>query len=630
MATNTPIEDFGEKIGGARKDLAAMGSKLSGKDISSWTAEERQHYVTRDILFKKPDYKSLVDNGMPREIAYFIKTLYDSLPKRPAKPTEESQRAYVDFIRYFREKIENIYYTEQARNFCTNFVINSPYVELAPPQHGYGRAQYSNTTECITAVDFDEFRKFFRAAQFNESVLRNKVQKNQFCYSKEEKLTAEYRFRRYDGNNFAIKDDPYSGRERLVYTCGSSSEFYNVNGEMADPKFWEAATWVAINSKRDVVGINYTSKEAAIKDIAEQVEKAKKETPDTEKKPLNRKTSFIPKQLEHIQRVGQDFRDGNDITGEDMMQTFGFRGGEFGNWENQNDRQANLNMAFEAFKDLAKALDISDEDISLGGKLAMAWGARGHGNALAHYESASNVINLTKLKGAGSLAHEWGHALDSFMQKMTNNGAAGMATDNSRLSSNITHRIMDSILYNFNEETNTMSQTEFYKNALALDKVHSSSGNQNGGYWHSNKELFARAFATYIMDKLKPEGKNDYLCGHAEMASTNSESKPIYAYPRGEERIRINKEFDKLIEELKERGYIHTRNDIDNQRIVHEEYKDDKIETIVDESERVEAAEPKAEVIYLKEEDFYQPTLFEIEAEQKREEWKKAAQKGLV
>lgn len=47
--------------------------------------------------------------------------------------------------------------------------------------------------------------------------------------------------------------------------------------------------------------------------------------------------------------------------------------------------------------------------------LAIAFGARGSGTALAHFEPARNVINLTKLKGAGSLAHEWGHALDFFL-----------------------------------------------------------------------------------------------------------------------------------------------------------------------------------------------------------------------
>lgn len=45
--------------------------------------------------------------------------------------------------------------------------------------------------------------------------------------------------------------------------------------------------------------------------------------------------------------------------------------------------------------------------------LAIAFGSRGSGAALAHYEPARNVINLTKMKGAGCLAHEWGHAFDN-------------------------------------------------------------------------------------------------------------------------------------------------------------------------------------------------------------------------
>ena len=35
-----------------------------------------------------------------------------------------------------------------------------------------------------------------------------------------------------------------------------------------------------------------------------------------------RKRAFIPKQLEHITRIGEDYRKGKNITGEDMMNTF--------------------------------------------------------------------------------------------------------------------------------------------------------------------------------------------------------------------------------------------------------------------------------------------------------------------
>ena len=98
------------------------------------------------------------------------------------------------------------------------------------------------------------------------------------------------------------------------------------------------------------------------------------------------KVRFVPRQLEHVHRDGPDYRNGQEIQGQDYLDTFGFRGGEFGNWMNQNDRQASLNMGFEALKDLAAALQVSDKDIAYQGTLAIAFGARGSGNAAAHYE----------------------------------------------------------------------------------------------------------------------------------------------------------------------------------------------------------------------------------------------------
>lgn len=56
-------------------------------------------------------------------------------------------------------------------------------------------------------------------------------------------------------------------------------------------------------------------------------------------------------------------------------------------------------MSYDAFYDMAKAVGIRAEDISLPSLsrkgLAIAFGARGHGNALAHYEQDLEVINLT-------------------------------------------------------------------------------------------------------------------------------------------------------------------------------------------------------------------------------------------
>ena len=59
-------------------------------------------------------------------------------------------------------------------------------------------------------------------------------------------------------------------------------------------------------------------------------------------------------------RVGQNHRDGKDVTPDQFLEAFGFRGVEFGNWVKQGaggrDRQGMLNDAYDAFMDLAMIL----------------------------------------------------------------------------------------------------------------------------------------------------------------------------------------------------------------------------------------------------------------------------------
>ena len=114
-------------------------------------------------------------------------------------------------------------------------------------------------------------------------------------------------------------------------------------------------------------------------------------------------------------RLGAERRTG-DARDSDFTEVFGFRGVEFGNWNNQQERQELLNDAYDGLLDLAEVMDVPPRAISLNGELALAFGARGHGlsGARAHYELDKVVINLTKMNGAGSLAHEWFHALDHY------------------------------------------------------------------------------------------------------------------------------------------------------------------------------------------------------------------------
>jgi hypothetical protein len=113
-------------------------------------------------------------------------------------------------------------------------------------------------------------------------------------------------------------------------------------------------------------------------------------------------------QLQKVERNNPYQSNATKATGQQILDTYKFRAGEFGNWVNNTERQKFLNYGYDALNDLAEAMEILPEDISYGGNMAIAFGARGHGltGAVAHFEPIKKVINMTKLKGAGSVAHE--------------------------------------------------------------------------------------------------------------------------------------------------------------------------------------------------------------------------------
>ncbi|MGE7843642.1 LPD1 domain-containing protein [Lysinibacillus sp. NPDC093712] len=131
---------------------------------------------------------------------------------------------------------------------------------------------------------------------------------------------------------------------------------------------------------------------------------------------------------------------------------FGFRAIEFGNWVEDSIGEAHLNNAAKAFTDLAELLAVTNDKISLGRELAIAFGARGKGRALGHYESGYNVINLTKERGSlGILAHEWFHAFDCYLKKKFAPEYGGLLTAGAEVFMLPTeifmayHQLMDSI-----------------------------------------------------------------------------------------------------------------------------------------------------------------------------------------
>ena len=76
------IEDYGEKIGGAKKDLWKQRG-LMVSDFKKMNDRESEKYVTKDNIWQKPDYMQLVQDGLDIKVAYFRKLVRDALPRKP-------------------------------------------------------------------------------------------------------------------------------------------------------------------------------------------------------------------------------------------------------------------------------------------------------------------------------------------------------------------------------------------------------------------------------------------------------------------------------------------------------------------------------------------------------------------
>ena len=618
------IEDFGKKIGGAKKDIWKT-KYLTLSDITDWTEIEKEKYITKNNIWKAPDYQKLFDDGLPLYAVYFIKLVHDNLPAKPALNTQDFQNGYISVISDIRDKALQIKTEKDVRTFI-NGILND---YLINNKKNYG---------CFT-------NKFIRTKN-TVYLLEQEISKKQFLYTDKQKALSNYCIYFYNGSNIA-----FEANRLEVHVNHGKHYFYDMQYNKKEK--WIDNTYFVASKSHSILENNFSTLENA-ESFALQREQELSANKDKPKK-KSRKRSLIPKQLQNVIRTGTDYRCGKDISGDDMLKTFGFYGGEFGNWENQIERQQNLNFSYEAFRDLAAALGIKDSDISLNGKLSIAFGARGKGNALAHFEPMRNVINLTKIKGAGSLAHEWGHAFDFFLaskidtpfhfasqsnddlikpvidsmiwkklspeenkalQLKLSEKCQKQFTDKVKHMFDYTNRsnneksdidlaisqcisTFDESQYNLdssgkfkfhdilnaltvkmnikpmkfyslnfyliqsyaymNENSNTecrMVHTDFYNDSVQMDKLYSKC---DKGYWRSNIEMFARAFACYVADKLQPE-RSDYLCGHADSDfSVTEDKKIIYAFPRGTERETINKSFDKLFTLVKEREFLHTQ-----------------------------------------------------------------------
>lgn len=345
-------EDYGQKIGGARKDLYDVNQIL---EVSAVSLKNK----TLSAVYKLPDLRKLylagqIDATQARE----ARAVWQMIGRKPARGLADWAVKADVLIHY----IHGVLVGDTPIDFRATALAYEELQAANWPDEEYktGSLEIRHTYDGIYQVTLGR-RYAARCLTISDAV------------AKVRELAGQKKGMKFQARMFT------STRE--VFICPERRHSIIVRRGL---KSW--------NEAREIINNEYDQLVADYKAM----------------------TTISDFRSENRERRGPDYRAGAPVNVANFADAFRFRGVEFGNWVTQEERADFLGRCYDSFCDLAELLGISRAGLGLEG-LGFAFASRGVGRAAAHYEPGRNVINLTKRSGAGCVAHEWFHALDHFL-----------------------------------------------------------------------------------------------------------------------------------------------------------------------------------------------------------------------
>lgn len=486
------IEDSGAVLEGARKMYAAnYATKMQeGEALDIATAPLSKSWP-------EPDYQRLIDEGADPHAVAFMRAARDEVPNKPVASWKV--KAWAQKVQILRDFASRAIAEEELGNLVADRLKDFP--SLKQIQHKMDLYEAVGHGMSLKGMKLSEGRYGVYGREVYASPRTiwtvNKPTKSFGGWGVDvafgsTKAEAIEKFKEWHAAQDSSEAQAAKQTSFDIYTYRSKPNEVTVGKRISASKSIDLKTFATVKEARAYIADNQAELERMLAD-------AKVE-------PSERRESNAP-------RVGDDHRNGADVTTEQFREAFGFRGEQFGATMPQSERQANLNQTYDALMDLAGVIGVPPRALSLNGELGIAFGARGKGGknpAAAHYErdvtgavTANRVvINLTRKNGAGSLAHEWFHAVDNYFARMRGM-KSGMLTE-SYLQPG--QGVRPEMIAAFRDLMSTINRTGLKERSKKLDAKRTKD------YWSTGLEMAARSFESYVIAKLQDHNKsNDYL-----------------------------------------------------------------------------------------------------------------------
>ena len=646
----TIVRDVGEKIGGARKDLwkDLAGEKITKNMLATMEQNPdaaHKNIRKKNLLLPVPSEEEAEANGVDVKAHYLLKHIVKNVPERPGNTRQEREN-YIIAIDRINGLIRNAKTEDDIYGY---FNAEAALIDSSLPQHQEN-------------IQFILARKFLDEVEgikdedslFDKLIYREKTAKHKM--SPLVKLAQEATYKMLASRKGTTNEEKKENFKKHIEEIVKTKKYVPTSDSLLLGQKW-IHFLIAGLELGDITDKPFDIEFSRMKTRIGRYDATKSGTHSMVNKMYGemRDLKYDPNKVKEVSEKGGFKRDvqeevvrtgGKAYTSdkpEDLMTHFDIRAVEFGKYIDEKSGEYHVQHAGEAFTDLATVLELPGKYMGMQGRLAMAFGARGAGQASAHYEPLKEVINITKWRGGGSIAHEWGHFLDNILGSKDEAAKnTGFASDEISLRSE-QKLVPESIRAEYLNVMKTIHQGDgtpqtivtpvavspsspsknqytvvkqaieamvpkgsgadaakkldvkkVYDKTVELLKKqgyeHSLSDrntmikvathiaketNQDltidveqtirgtkfshdakilGAYWKRPHELFARAFESYIQDKMHNKGmENTYLVSGTKSADTKytkiTAGMPVdyNPYPTGKDRIVINAAMDKLM-----------------------------------------------------------------------------------
>lgn len=438
------------------------GQRLRATDIDFDAIEQNprqaKELVTKGNLFGKTDWTALQESGMEPGAGFLIDKIYSSIAIEPSEDRPQARKDYAIGLESIRDRLQDkktaqevVDVVDEIRDELNGAQLNpeeAERYELLREQMGevgpeirkwrdagndlYQQAQAARSD--ASRAEYDITKRKNRGWKVEDKHLQEAAQAKAHADALWEewstaiidaKPKAEAAEKQYRALSQEANDIVRAAKARNLIENQVTRSWLTF-GE----RFLKLVHYRSFRGKgsESFAGHVTNAKAGRIKDWSW----ADRERPTKPKDATEQQINFQLRVADTFERKGGKAVAVNSTQA--LKDMCGFRDVQSGNWvlKDPNSAKFHVEQMGMAISDMADMIGIEPHAIGLGGRIGMAFGARGTGGknaARAHWEPILRVVNITKMGGGGCVGHELFHGMDNLLHELVNEKAAAKKDD---------------------------------------------------------------------------------------------------------------------------------------------------------------------------------------------------------